>query len=192
MTDKMTETSPTDTVNRLKRNECGAFGIRIAADGTWYYQGSPIGRKELVKLFSTVLSRDADGIYWLTTPAEHGTIEVDDVPFVAVEATIDGEGRNQVIRLRTNLDIWVDVGADHPLRVEHNHETGEPSPYVMVRDGLEARLARTVYYDLVAHAVDGNGAVAPLDTKSDAEQVIGLWSKGSFFPLGTVATEDMP
>lgn len=191
MTDKRTEPSPAEAVNRLKRNECGAFGIRIAADGTWYYQGSPIGRKELPKLFSTVLSRDEDGLYWLTTPAEHGTVDVDDLPFVAVEMTIDGEGPQQVVRLRTNLDVWVEVGDDHPLRVDHDHETGQPSPSVVVRDRLEARLSRTLYYDLVAHALEGKGAPAPFQTEQSSEQVIGVWSKGAFFTLGTLSAEDM-
>lgn len=171
----------------LRRDECGSFGMRIAADGTWYYQGSPIGRKPLVKLFATVLSRDADGVYWLTTPVEHGTIEVEDAPFVAVEMVVDqaAAGHDQVIRFRTNLDDWVEVDDDHPLRVVHDDATGEPSPYVYVRKGLEAKIARSVYYDLVALAVEGKGTAdqGGQDTEGD---VVGVWSKGSFFPLGTI------
>ena len=185
----------------LERDECGSFGMRIGADGTWYYQGSPIGRKPLVKLFSTVLSRDEDGVFWLTTPVEHGTIEVEDAPFIAVEMVIDQAeaGTDQVIRFRTNLDDWVEVDDDHPLRVVHDDATGEPSPYVYVRKGLEAKIARSVYYDLVTLAVEGKGpdhkgdqdaatasGVTSEDPSTPTGDVVGVWSKGSFFPLGTI------
>ncbi len=177
----------------LRRDECGSFGMRIGADGTWYYQGSPIGRKPLVKLFATVLSRDDDGVYWLTTPVEHGTIEVEDAPFVAVEMVVDQDddtapdGARQVIRFRTNLDDWVEVDDDHPLRVVHDDATGEPSPYVYIRKGLEAKIARSVYYDLVALAVEGKGAAGQgaVELKTTGD-IVGVWSKGSFFPLGTI------
>ena len=89
--------------------------MRIARDGTWCYQGSPIGRLALVKLFASVLRRGPDGRYWLVTPAEQGLIEVEDVPFTAVEVACDGSGPGQRIRLRTNLDEWVAVGEAHPL-----------------------------------------------------------------------------
>lgn len=177
---------------RLQRDDCGAFGIRIGADGTWYYQDSPIGRKALVKLFATVLSRDEDGVYWMTTPVEHGTVEVEDAPFVAVEMAVeDGPvPRDRVIRLRTNLDDWVEVDDDHPLRVVHDEATGEPSPYVYVRKGLEAKINRSVYYDLVALAVEGKGpSDGDTGNGTDAEtkgDVVGVWSKGTFFPLGTI------
>lgn len=204
---KKTTTSPTpetaaaldqahqEGAPRLQRDECGSFGIRIGADGTWYYQNSPIGRKPLVKLFATVLSRDDDGVYWMTTPVEHGTVEVEDAPFVAVEMEIvqggeAGEGtepRDRVIRLRTNLDDWVEVGDDHPLRVVHDESTGEPSPYVYVRKGLEAKINRSVYYDLVALAVEGKGPDDGADGNTLTEgEVVGVWSKGTFFPLGTI------
>lgn len=169
---------------RLERNECGSFDIRIDRDGRWFYQGSPIGRMELVKLFASVLSRDADGAYWLTTPAERGTIEVEDAPFVAVEMQVEGNGRDQVIRFRTNLDEWVTVDAEHPLRVDHDATVG-PTPYVTVRDGLDARVARSVYYDLVALAVEGkNEADGALE-----EGTIGVWSMGRFFTLGSFSDE---
>jgi hypothetical protein len=156
------------------------LGIRIKADGTWFYQGSPIGRKELVKLFSTVLSLDEEGVYWMTTPAEHGTVEVDDAPFVAVEMVVEGPpGAEQTIRLRTNLDDWIELDQDHPLRVTINPETSEPGPYVMVRKGLEAKVGRAVFYQMVEQAVE-----AP-QKDATAEDVIGLWSKGLFFPLGS-------
>lgn len=191
MTDHDHDRSETsDAPPRLERNECGAFNIRIDRDGRWYYENSPIGRMALVKLFSTVLSRDAEGAYWLTTPAERGTIEVEDVPFVAVEMAVEGTGASQVIRLRTNIDEWITVDAEHPLWVEEDgrmgHDaTGGPTPYVRVRDGLDARVARAVYYDLVAMAVEEkSGAETPPEKGS-----IGVWSKGRFFPLGSFSDE---
>src|SRR5487761_1763401 len=98
--------------------DCGDLGIRIARDGAWHHHGSPIGRLALVKLFASVLRRDADGSYWLVTPAERGRIEVEDAPFLAVELTVAGEGCGQQLIFRTNLDDIVTAGPDHPLRVE--------------------------------------------------------------------------
>ena len=154
---------------------CGDIDIRIARDGTWFYHGSPIGRKRLVKLFATVLKREPDGTYVLETPVEKGRIQVDDVPFVAVELTAEGEGERQCLTLRTNIDDTVAVDADHPIRVSEDPETGHPVPYVMVRDGLEARIARPVYYELV-----GLG----LERTSGSDHLYGVWSNGEFFPLG--------
>ena len=160
---------------RLFENICGDFGLSIARDGTWFYRGSPIGRIALVKLFASVLRRDAQGKYWLVTPVEKGTIEVADVPFVAVEADITGSGRGQTVTFRTNLDDIVTLGPEHPLRVDENAVSGEPRPYVLVRDNLEARLARPVFYALVER-----GEVRP--TPAGAE--FGIWSAGHFFRLG--------
>jgi hypothetical protein len=101
--------------------------MRIARDGTWFYRGSPIARLPLVKLFASVLRREADGHYWLVTPAERGKIEVEDVPFLAVALTVEGEGRDQQLIFRTNLDDIVTAGADNPLRVETTGN-GEPAP----------------------------------------------------------------
>jgi len=154
---------------------CGDLDMRIARDGTWYYRNSPIGRPALVKLFSTVLRREADGSYWLVTPVERGRITVEDAPFVAVELTVSGSGPDQVLTFRTNLDDFVTADADHPIRVSHHPETAEPAPYILVRDGLEARLARAVYYQLVELGEERSvGGVAQY----------GVWSKGHFFPLG--------
>ena len=119
--------------------------MRIDRNGTWYYRGSPIGRLALVRLFSTVLRRDADGVYWLTTPVENGRIEVEDAPFIGVELIAEGAGRNQIIHVRTNFDDLVRLDSEHPLRVVHDPVSGEPRPYLYVRKGLEARLARAVY-----------------------------------------------
>lgn len=152
-----------------------AYEIRIARDGTWFYHGSPIGRIALAKLFSTVLRRDEAGDYWLITPAERGRITVDDAPFVAVEVTASGQGRDQTLTFRTNLDHEVTAGPDHPIRVETDPETGEPSPYVLVRDNLEARIGRATFYHLVERGEERRG---PEGTE------FGVWSGGSFFPLG--------
>lgn len=155
--------------------DCGDFGIRIDRAGTWYYQGSPIGRKPIVKLFSTVLNKREDGSYWLTTPVENGRIEVEDVPFVAVEMISSGEGLTQAIDFRTNLDAIVPLDADHALWVETDAKTGEPSPYVHTGKGLEARLLRSVFYHLIDLGEDGT---------VDGESCFGVWSRGQFFALG--------
>ena len=132
--------SPVMTASTGKRPpiDRGDLGMQIARDGTWFYLGSPIGRLPLVKLFASVLRREADGRYWLVTPAERGRVEVEDVPFVAVAVTVEGEGRDQRLIFRTNLDEFVTAGPDNPLRVE-TAASGEAAPYILVRDGLEAR-----------------------------------------------------
>ena len=156
---------------------CGDFHMRIDRNGTWYYQGSPIGRLALVKLFSTVLRRDASGVHWLTTPVENGRIEVEDAPFIAVEMLTEGAGRDQVVRLRTNVDDVVTLDSEHRLRLSQDPASGEPRPYVHVRKGLEARVARPVYYHLIAR-----GEPDPLDPAD-----FGIWSAGEFFSLGRLA-----
>ncbi len=156
---------------------CGDLDMRIARDGTWFYHGSPIGRKPLVKLFSTVLKREDDGQFYLETPVEKGRIEVEDAPFVAVAMEISGAGESQALRFRTNIDDEITAGADHPIRVAHDPLTGEPSPYVMVRNGLEALIARAVFYDLVELCVEHT---------SNEEIEFGVWSDGAFFSFGPV------
>ncbi|BBK29743.1 hypothetical protein STHU_03770 [Allostella humosa] len=154
---------------------CGDFDMRIARDGTWYYRGSPIGRKPLVKLFATVLRRDAEGGYWLVTPVERGRILVDDAPFVAVAMSAAGEGQARTLTFTTNLDQTVTAGPDRPIRVVIDPDTGEPSPYVLVQDGLEALIARPVFYDLVELAEE---------RMVDGRRELGIWSGGMFFMLG--------
>lgn len=158
---------------------CGDFGLAISRDGTWYYHGSPIGRKPLVKLFASVLRRDEAGEYWLVTPVERGRVAVEDVPFVAVEVTASGTGKDQVLTFRTNLDAEVEAGPDHALRVDHDVASGAPSPYLHIRDGLEARILRPVYYHLVELGQEESIGGQP---------VFGVWSKGQFFELGPVET----
>jgi hypothetical protein len=154
---------------------CGDFDIRIGADGTWYYRNSPIGRLPLVKLFASVLRREADGGYWLVTPVERGLIVVDDAPFTAVEVDVDGRGEQQRLEFRTNLDERVTADADHPIRIETDRATGEPRPYVLVRDGLEARILRPVYYQLVELGEF---------RQTESGETFGVWSGGQFFTLG--------
>jgi uncharacterized protein len=154
-----------------------AFGLAIARDGSWWHEGAPIRRIELVRLFASVLRRAADGSYWLVTPVERGRIAVEDVPFVAVELTAEGSGRTQRLRLRSNLDEWVTVGPEHPLGVRPSAAAGEDAalvPYVEVRRGLEARLERAVYYQLVEL---GEELDEPQGTR------FGVWSEGRFFAL---------
>ena len=126
--------------------------FRIARDGTWFYHGSPILRKSLVKLFSTVLTREKDGSFWLVTPVERVEVTVDDAPFVAVAATQAGSGKHQRLHFRTNLGDMIEVGPEHPISVIVNPESGQPKPYVKIRSGIEALIARAVFYDLVAWA----------------------------------------
>ena len=146
------------------------------------YQGSPIGRKELVCLFASVLKRDADGTFLLETPAERGRIVVEDAPFLAVELDWTGDGRAQRLSFRTNVDQIVTAGPDHPIRVVHDPVTAEPTPYILVRPGrgalgVEARINRAVYYELVALAEP---------QMIDGTALLGVWSAGQFFSLGPV------
>jgi len=155
-------------------NICGDFDIRIGRDGTWFYHGSPIGRKPLVRLFASVLRREGDD-YLLVTPVERGRIVVDDVPFTAVELDASGSGPGQRLEFRTNLDDRVVAGPGHPIRVTHDADTAEPSPYIEIRNGLEARILRSVYYQLVELGQE---------RRIDGEDVFGVWSDGQFFSLG--------
>lgn len=154
---------------------CGDSDMRIARDGTWFHQGTPIGRKELVRLFSAILRRDPDG-YYLITPAEKMAIAVEDAPFLAVLLRTEGDGKDQKLIFTTNVGDETVANAANPIRVETNKETQEPAPYVHVRKGLEARIARAVFYQLADMAVAGEGAHGGK---------LGVWSGGVFFPLGT-------
>jgi uncharacterized protein len=155
--------------------DCGDLPFLIKRDGTWMYRGSPIQRKELVCLFAGVLKREADGSFWLETPAERGRIQVEDAPFVAVELDWVGDGRQQTLSFRTNVDQVVTAGPDHPIRIAHDLLTCEPTPYILVRPGIEARISRAVYYELVALAVP---------EWVGCRRMLGVWSCGRFFSLG--------
>ena len=152
---------------------CGDIDMRIARDGTWYYLGTPIGRKPMVRLFSTIIRRDGDD-YFLVTPVEKCGITVDDAPFVAVTLVVEGEGEAQVLRFTTNVEDEVVADATHPIRVDLDPQTQEPSPYVLVRVNLEALIHRNVFYQLVELAVP---------REIDGVDWLGVWSSGEFFPI---------
>jgi len=159
---------------------CGDLDIRIARNGQWWYLGTPIGRLELVELFSSVLKLE-DGKYYLVTPVEKIGITVDDAPFVAVDFRAAGAGEDQVLTFETNVGDETVAGPENPIRVVRDPETGEPSPYVHVRRGLEALIDRKSYYRLVEI-----GAIAP----HEGEDWFGLWSSGQFFPI--IPAADLP
>ena len=152
---------------------CGDLDMRIARDGTWFYQGTPIGRPALVKLFSNILKLEG-GKYYLVTPVEKVGIIVDDAPFVAVDFTVSGVGDAQALQFETQVGDKVSAGPEHPIRVVRDAQSGEPSPYVMVRAGLEALIDRKSFYRLIELGVH-----QPHEGKS----WFGLWSGGQFFPV---------
>jgi hypothetical protein len=166
---KLADDAKLPPVESWNPTHCGDSEMRIARDGTWFHQGSPIGRPAMVKLFSTILRREADGGYVLVTPVERLDIAVEDAPFVAVEVKSEGAGEQRRLAFRLNTGDLVVAGADHPLRFDQRADG--PHPYLLVRTGLEALVARPVYYELANAAID-EGATPP-----------GLWSDGIFFPL---------
>jgi hypothetical protein len=153
---------------------CGDIDMRIARDGTWFYLGTPIGRKPMVRLFSTIIRRDGDD-YFLITPVEKVGITVDDAPFLAVLLEVQGEGEQQVLRFTTNVDDGVEAGVEHPLRVSIDPQTEEPAPYIRVRTNLDALIHRNVFYQLVDLAVT---------REIDGQRWLGVWSGGEFFIIG--------
>jgi len=161
-------------VEKWNPERCGSSDMRIARDGTWFYQGSPIGRPAMVKLFSTVLRREGDGSYVLVTPVEKLDIEVEDAPFIATLMTSEGEGRQRRIGFTLNTGDAVIAGPDNPIRVEQG-EDGDPRPYVHVRRGLDALIVRSAYYELAEIAIE------------EGSEPVGLWSKGEFFRLSPEA-----
>jgi len=156
-------------VERWNPAHCGDSEMRIAADGAWFHQGSPIGRPEMVRLFSTILRREPDGGYVLVTPAEKLAIAVDDAPFVAVELKREGVGAAQRLAFRLNTDELVVAGPDHRLRFAE--DAAGPRPYLAVRAGLDALVARPLYYELAEIAL-ASGDTPP-----------GVWSDGAFFAM---------
>lgn len=148
---------------------CGDLDIRIARDGTWFYLGTPIGRPGLVRLFSTILKREGER-FFLVTPVEKVGIKVDDAPFFAVDFSVSGDGQEQTLTFETTVGDQVTAGPDHEVRVERDPDTGEPSPYVHVRAGLDALIDRKSFYRLVEIGGHNDGW-------------FGLWSGGVFFPI---------
>ena len=150
--------------------------MRIARDGTWFYQGTPIGRPGLVKLFSSILKKEGDK-YFLVTPVEKVGIEVDDAPFLAVDFEVSGSGHDQVLTFETLTEDRMVAGPELPIRVERDPETGEPSPYVRVRSNLDALIDRKSFYRLV-------------DIGAHHDGWFGVWSSGSFF--GIIPSSELP
>ena len=168
---------------------CGDLDMRIARDGTWFYLGTAIGRAPLVRLFSSILKREGDR-YFLVTPVEKVGITVDDAPFVAVDFTAEGTGRDQRLTFETHVGDIVAAGPEHPIRIVRDPETGEPAPYLMVRRGLEALIDRKSFYRLVELGVKHrgqfgvwSGGVFFAFMPADGEAQFGLWSDGAFFPI---------
>jgi hypothetical protein len=152
---------------------CGDIDMRIAGDGTWFYQKTPIGRAALVKLFASVLKREGDK-YFLVTPVEKCGIAVDDAPFLAVELEVEGEGDGRRLYFRTNVDDWVACGPDHALRFEPEPETGGLKPYLHVRRDMWAKVTRALFYDLVDLGEEREVA---------GERMFGVASAGEFFVM---------
>lgn len=163
---RMAEERRLPPVEKWHPTHCGDSEMRIARDGSWFHQGSPIGRPAMVRLFSTILRREGDGSFVLVTPVEKLAIAVEDAPFVAVEVKSEGEGAARCLAFRLNTGDAVIAGPGHRLRFEAG-----PHPYLEVRAGLDALVARPVYYELAEWAL-GEGAEPP-----------GLWSDGAFFAL---------
>ncbi|MCB1520110.1 MAG: DUF1285 domain-containing protein [Hyphomicrobiaceae bacterium] len=194
-------------VERWNPPYCGDIGMAILADGTWHYRGSPIARPALVKLFASVLRRDADGRHYLVTPVEKVDVAVADAPFLAVELEVGGQGADQRLAFRTNVDDVVVAGVDHPLRFAIEPGTGGIKPYVLVRGRLEALVCRSVTHDLLALVEDGDGRAAgareaaggrttgagpdaaarertsAVASSGSGEAGFGIWSGGCFFPV---------
>jgi uncharacterized protein len=156
-------------VDQWNPAHCGHSDMRIARDGTWFHQGSPIGREAMVRLFSTILRREADGHYVLVTPGEKLDIDVEDTPFIAVEVKSEGTGKERRLAFRLNTGDLVVAGPANALRFAETPEG--PTPYLHVRGQMDARVARTVYYELANLALD-----------EDADPP-GLWSDGAFFAM---------
>ena len=173
---KAAETRGLPPVETWNPPSCGDIDMEIRRDGTWFYEGTPIGRPGLVKLFASILIREEDN-YFLVTPVEKVGIRVQDAPFIAVDFEASGEGEAQRLTFTTNLEDISVAGSDAPLRFVRDPDTGEPSPYVRVRRNLEALIDRKSFYRLVDLGVHHEGW-------------FGVWSGGAFF--GIIPSEELP
>jgi len=160
-------------VDKWNPDYCGEMDMVIRADGSWWHEGTRITREPMVKLFASILRKDADGETYLVTPVEKIKIEVERAHFIAIRVDVEGEDKNQRVFFTTNLGEVVEAGPDRPIRVEIDAKTQEPTPFVTVRGRLEALLTRSVFYELVEHGV-----------MTDNE--MGIYAAGSYFPLGTI------
>ena len=155
---------------------CGDLDMQIRRDGTWFYQGTPIGRIELVKLFASILWREGDD-YFLKSPVEKVGITVEDAPFIAVDFEASGDGEDRILTFTTNLGDTAAAGSEHPIRVVRDAETGEPAPYVLIRRNLEALIDRKSFYRLV-------------EIGTHHDDWFGLWSGGEFFKI--IPSDELP
>jgi uncharacterized protein len=157
---------------------CGDLDMRIAADGTWHYLKTPIGRPALVKLFASVLKREGDK-YYLVTPVEKCGIAVEDAPFLAVELKVETQASHRILHFRTNVDDWVACGPQHALRFEPEPETGGLKPYLHVRADLWAKVTRALFYDLVELGEE---------REVGARRMFGIASDREFFAMQPAAS----
>ena len=153
---------------------CGNIYMVIKRDGHWFYMGTPINRKGLIRLFSTILRKDEDGETYLITPVEKVRITVEDAPFLAVEMNVQGTGKDQVLTFRSNTDDVIVADHEHPLRFEIDTENDGLKPYLLIRGRLEALLARAITYDLIALGEE---------LKIDGEKYFAVYSQGELFPI---------
>ena len=168
---RMAEQRKLPPVEKWNPPHCGDSAMRIARNGTWFHEGRPITRPAMVRLFASILRREPDGGFVLVTPVEKLSIQVEDAPFAAVELKCEGEGRSRTLAFRLSTGDVIIAGPDHGLRMEDRSDG--PHPYLAVRPGLEALVARPVYYELAEIAL--------------AESAPGVWSAGAFFTLETDA-----
>lgn len=153
----------------------GDMDLRICRDGQWIHKGEPMGREAVVKLFSTILRREDDGQYYLLTPVEKWRIQVEDTPLLAHSLEVESAGEQQVIKLTTNVGEILEVGDEHPLKIDNYEGSGQPRPVIGVRHGLDARLVTAAYYDLAEHVVEQT---------VDGKSVLGVFSHGNFYKIG--------
>ncbi|MGV0909304.1 DUF1285 domain-containing protein [Martelella sp. FOR1707] len=165
-------------VDRWEPDFCGEIDMEIKADGTWFYQGSPIGRAAMAQLFSTVLRKDEDGETYLVTPVEKLRIRVEDAPFIAVGMEIEGEGDSRTLVIRTNMGDVVKAGPDHPLRFAVGDGDDGLRPYVLVRGRLEALFSRALTYDLMALGEE---------IEIDGKAMFAIRAGGMAFPVMAMA-----
>ncbi|WP_417494797.1 DUF1285 domain-containing protein [Maricaulis sp.] len=164
-------------VERWHPEYCGEMDMVIKRDGSWWHEGKRITRQPLTRLFSTILRKDDDGVHYLVTPVEKIAIKVEVAPFVAVRVDATGEGKAQSLIFTTNFDDLAEAGPDHPINVRIDPVTGEPTPLVRIRGGLDALMTRPVFYELAELAVEHEG-------------VTGVWSGGAFFALEEAHASD--
>jgi len=161
-------------VEKWEPDFCGNIDMVIKRDGRWFYMGTPITRKKLVRLFSSILRKDEDGKTYLVTPVEKVGITVEDAPFLAVEMNVQGSGRDQVLTFRSNTDDVIVADREHPLRFEIETENDGLKPYLVIRGRLEALLTRAITYDLMALGEE---------CEIDGEKYFAVYSQNVLFPI---------